>query len=69
MTWHSMALQSAWHSTAQPSSTAERSVTLTHLVSHVKEGEELLLLHNSADLFPLLGCGVHPSRVVCTGVQ
>lgn len=42
---------------------------MTHLVGHVKEGEELLLLHDRADLLPLLGCGVHPSGVVGTGMQ
>ena len=40
-----------------------------HLVSHVEEGEELLLLHDSADLLPLFGCRVNACWVVSTRVQ
>ncbi len=29
-----------------------------YLVSHVKEGEQLLVLHELGDLLPLLRCGV-----------
>ncbi len=40
-----------------------------HLVSHVKEGEELLVIHDSADLLPLFWGGVNPSGVVRTSMQ
>ena len=42
---------------------------LRHLVRHVKEGEELLLLHQLGDLLPLLRCGVHTcsTRLRCQG--
>lgn len=39
-----------------------------HLVGHVKEGEQLLLLHDRTDLLPLVRGGIHPSGVVCAGM-
>ena len=39
------------------------------LVSHVEEGEGLLLLDDVRYLLPLLGRGVNTSGVVCTSVE
>jgi hypothetical protein len=40
-----------------------------HLVGAVKERELLLASDETADLFPLVGSGIHPGWVVSAGVQ
>ena len=40
-----------------------------HLIRDVEEGQVFLLLDDVSDALPLVGRGVHPSRVVGAAVQ